>query len=441
MRARATVLLTTTALLLLTAGAASADSVIHAGPRGDGTAVTPAGFLVTPAGAQTTLGGLPLGAATSPDGGHLLVSNDGQGTQSLQVVDSDDGDVIQTIAYPAPEALFFGVAYSPDGHKAYASAGGNNKVRTYTVDGQGKLTEGAPLPLPTTNPAGQPVNLFPSGLAVSPDGATVYVADQLGDAFTAIDVATGATSTIPVGHNPMSVLLSKDGHTAYVTNQGADTLSVVDTRTLMITSTVAVGTHPNREILDAKRGLLYVSASDSDSIAVLDTRTNRVVRTFDVSPYRGAPVGSNPIGLALSPDGNTLYVANSGNNDVALVDTRQGRTTAMIPTGRYPTAPSRSRDRHQLAILNAKGLGAGPNTGPGQPDPYHPATSPDKYVGSMMKGTLSRVTLSGWKATLADWSRQVVRNNGFDERDRVRVAGQPGGVIPMHVGDRSPIKH
>ena len=441
MRARATVLLTASALVLVTAGAAGADSLIHAGPRGDGTAVTPAGFLVTPAGAQTTLGDLPLGLAASPDGRHLLVSNDGQGAQSLQVLDADDGDVVQTIAYTAPEALFVGVAYSPDGRHAYASAGGNNRIRVYTVDGHGRLTEGAPLPLPTTNPAGLPVNLYPAGLAVSPDGATVYAADQLGDAFTAVDVVSGATRTVSIGHNPLWTVLSADGRTAYVTDQGADTVSVVDTATMTVSSTVTVGTHPNRAVLDGARGLLYVSASDSDSIAVLDTRTDRVRATFDVSPYRGAPVGSNPIGLALAPDGRTLYVANSGNNDVALVDTRTGRTTAMIPTGWYPTAVHLSRDGRRLAVLNAKGLGAGPNTGPGQPDPYHPQTAPDKYVGSMIKGTLSLVHLDGWRDQLASWSRIVVRDNGFDERDRVRTGGHHGGVIPVRVGDRSPIRH
>jgi hypothetical protein len=63
------------------------------------TVITPVGFLVTPAGRQTTLDTLPLGAA--------------------------------------------------------ASAGGNNKIRVYTVDGAGALTEQAALPLPTVNPDGK----------------------------------------------------------------------------------------------------------------------------------------------------------------------------------------------------------------------------------------------------------------------------------------------
>ncbi len=155
-----------------------------------------------------------------------------QSLQVLDVSDEDDTEVEQTLPYASPEALFVGVAYSPDGTRAYASAGGNNKIRVYAVDGHGRLTEQAALPLPTTNPAGQKVNLFPAGLAVAPHGKTLYVADQLADALSTVDVATGAVRTIAVGHNPLSVVLTQDGRRAYVTNQGGDTVTVVDTLSL-----------------------------------------------------------------------------------------------------------------------------------------------------------------------------------------------------------------
>jgi YVTN family beta-propeller protein len=439
----------TVALVLSLAGVAAATGLLRAGPRGNGTAVSPVGFLVTPAGQQATLGGLPLGAAASPDGRHLLVTNNGQGVQSLQVLDLSDAadgpEVAQTIPYKSPEALFVGVAYSPDGKRAYASAGGNNKIRVYTVDGKGTLAEQPALPLPTTNPAGQKVNMFPAGLAVAPDGRTLYVADQLADALSAVDTTSGAVRTIPVGHNPLSVALTADGRRAYVTNQGADSVTVVDTSTFTAVREVRVGSHPNRLALDARKGLLYVSVGDDDKVAIVDTAAgvgttaDKVVATIDLAPYRGAPVGSNPGGLALSPDGSRLYVANSGNNDVAVIDTRSRRTVGLIPTGWYPSAVVTSRDGRTLYALNAKGLGAGPNNGPGHPNPYQPATSPDQYVGSMIKGTLSAITLNGDK--LKRWTEQVVRNNGFDERDQVRTAGNRSRVVPIHPGETSPIKH
>lgn len=87
----------------------------HAGPQGDGTALTPNGWKVMPAGRQVGLGERPYGLARSPDGATLLISNDGVDQQSLMVVDAASGTVRQTLSYPAPEALFLGVAYSPTG--------------------------------------------------------------------------------------------------------------------------------------------------------------------------------------------------------------------------------------------------------------------------------------------------------------------------------------
>src|SRR2546430_1110675 len=141
-RARRLVRLTSaiTGLAVVAGGAAFALSRGHAGPQADGTGITPVGWRVTPVGHQTALGDLPTAVAASHDGDHLLVVNAGQATQSLQVVDGQ-GDVVQTIEYKAPEALYAGVAWSPDDKHAYASAGGNNKIRTYDVAG-GTLTEG-----------------------------------------------------------------------------------------------------------------------------------------------------------------------------------------------------------------------------------------------------------------------------------------------------------
>src|SRR5919201_1036767 len=100
--------------------------VVGAGPPADGNPRSAEGWVLTPAGRQVTLGDRPLGIALGPDGRTILVSNDGQSTQSLMVIDRASGIVRQSIDYAAPEALFVGLALSPDGTQAFASAGGNN---------------------------------------------------------------------------------------------------------------------------------------------------------------------------------------------------------------------------------------------------------------------------------------------------------------------------
>lgn len=427
---------------VLVTGAAVALAVAGgqgtAGPKGDGTAVTPVGYKVTPAGRQTQLGNLPLNAVLSPDRSMLLVSNAGQGTQSLQVVDPEDSEVVQTISYPSPQAIFTGLAFSPDGRRAYAGGGGRETIHTYTVSG-GWLTETTPIKLPTKNPEGQAVNMYPAGIAVTPDGKRLVVADRLADAATVVNLGDGSMSTVAVGHAPYAVALAEDGKTAFVTNQGGDTVSVLDISgsAPAVGTAIKVGTHPNAVITDEGQDRLYVANGDSDQVSVVDVATRKVTGTIGLAPYRNAPVGSNPDALALSEDGRRLYVANSGNNDIAVIDLKSGGSTGLIPTAWYPTAVVAHDDK--LYVTNAKGLGAGPNNGPGYPNPTSTApTSPDQYSGSMLKGTLSTVPLDGGDEQLRLWTRTVVANNGFGEGNNPRAVG---AVVPRRVGERSPIEH
>ncbi|HEX6539800.1 MAG TPA: alkaline phosphatase family protein [Candidatus Dormibacteraeota bacterium] len=402
-----------------------------AGPQGDGTAVTPVGYRVTPAGSQTTLQDLPLALKLSPDGSMLLASDDGQGLaagtpydQGVQVIDPATSKVTQTIQYTSPQAVFYGLAFSPDGTHAYASGGGSEIVHTYTVSSH-QLTESTPLALPTKNPSGQSINSFPAGLQVTPDGSKLVVADHLADAVSVVPVDGSAVSTVPVGHAPLGVALSPDGKTAFVTNQGGNTVSVVDLggATPVVQQDITVGTHPNSETLDAASGRLYVADGDSDQVSVIDTHTDSLVNTVNLAPYAHANVGTNPMGLTLSPDGTTLYVANSGNNDVAVIDVGHGKIRGLVPTGWYPTSVVATDST--LYVTNGKGLGAGPNDGPGFPDPEASSQSPAQYDASMQLGTLSTIGLPLSQTALATDTVTVAANDGFNTSHTNAAMTQP----------------
>jgi YVTN family beta-propeller protein len=409
---------------------------LHAGPQGDGTGITTQGWDLTPIGQQVQLGDRPMGIAISPDGNTILVSNDGSSAiESLMVIDRASGDVVQTINYPAPEALWIGLAFSPDGTHAYASAGGDNKIRVYDVNGQ-QLTETTPilLPLPIGK-NGKPVNLYPAGLSVSPDGSKLYVADNLGDRMSVIDLSTSAVTTISVGHNPYTALVSKDGKTVYVSNWGTTTVSVVDVSgaTPVVTQTVEVGTHPNVMLLNPANNELYVANADSDNISVLDTTTNQVVRTIDLAPFPGSPVGASPDGLTISSDGRFLFVANATDNDVAIIRlARNGQpdhVEGLIPTGWIPSGVVLSPDNLQLAVINSKGLGAGPNLQ--GPNPYlDPESTDQQYVGSMIVGSLSIINTADVALHLGRYTNQVFQNDRFF----ALMNGSGDEVIKLGVG-------
>jgi YVTN family beta-propeller protein len=412
------------------------------GPRPDGTGILPNHWMLTPVGLQVEVGDRPLGIAATPDGRYLVISNNGQGVQSLVLFDTATQKVVQVLPYGSPEALFLGVVVAPDGRRVYASGGGNNKVRVYDFDGRA-LTERAPISLGDSK-----ARIFPAGLAVSADGATLYVALNLENAVAFVDTVTGqvrsrvtlAPSAKPedLGSLPYAVVVA--GTKLYVSEWNGGGVSVIDTTQAKLLRRIATGGHASSLALSPNGDRLYVANATSDTVSVIDTSSDTVVGAVDLRPYPDAPMGSMPNAVALSPDGKTLYVANGGNNDVAVVDTGTLAIRGLIPTAWFPSAVTVSADGRFLYVANMKGLGAGPN--PRGPNPER-RTPTEQYVGNMARGTLSIIDIPDGE-TLARYSAQVVKNNGFDETRKVLTqlprATAPRAV-PRRPRDPSLIRH
>jgi YVTN family beta-propeller protein len=429
-------------LIALVTAAMSAGVVqLSPGPQPDGTSVTPQGWRVTPAGTQTDLGSGPLDIAVSPAGGIALVANAGYGNHTLMVVDTATGGVIQTITtqsnalraetnrvvgrvfshfyyYGGQHGFYSGLAFSPDGSRAYAADGPGSAIHAFTVQGK-TLIEGQEI--------GIDGDVWPAGIAVSPDGARLYVAANLADTLYVVDAATRKVlGSVAVGHLPLDVALDHSGATAYVSSWGGTTVVPVDVASLTTREPITVGSHPSALALNPRRDELYVADTDSDTITVINTAQRQVARTFTDRPFEGAGIGASPNGLAVSPDGTTLYVANAGDNDVAVLPLADGANldaqSGLIPTGWYPSGVAIDSSGKELLVINMKGLGVGP-------------IQPGQYVGVLMHGTLSSIPVPD-ATQLEKYTAQVAENDRF-------TPPQPaaGNVVPVKAGDNSPIKH
>jgi len=112
---------------------------------------------------------------------------------------------------------------------------------------------------------------------------------------------------------------------AYVTNFSSNTVSVIDTATNTVVATVPVGTNPEGVAITPDGTRAYVANNGSGTVSLIDTASNTVVATVQV--------GTNPEGVAITPDGTHAYVTNAGDHTVSVIETATHTVVATVPVG------------------------------------------------------------------------------------------------------------
>jgi len=425
------------------------------GPTAQGT-LLPNGWTLTPTGQQIPVSDLPMNMVLSKDGRYLLVTTNGNGDQTVNIIDTQRGESVQNIVV---KKSWLGLEFAPDGKRFFVSGGDDNEVLIFDFVA-GKATEAGKLNLGSeayhamndraraeARRKGAGEYAFPAGLSVTPDGKRLYVAENLSNKVAVIDLATKQVITkIEVGSYPYDCLVAPDGKRVYVSNWGARNVGVIETATNQVIGTIATGDHPNDLEITRNGKTLYVANANSNTVSVIDTVQMKEIEAISTALHPKSPIGSTPNALALSPNERTLYVANADNNNVAVIDVavrRKSEVEGFIPTGWYPAAVRASRDGKRLFVANGKGVASAANPKGPQPKPgMSRAENPDlQYIGSLLKGTVSLINLPN-KAKLAQLTKQTYANSPYtDELLKAARAPRTKTAIPVRVGDPSPIKH
>jgi YVTN family beta-propeller protein len=257
--------------------------------------------------------GLGLMAAPAAAAPFAYVAN--ETSNNVSVIDTATNTVVATV----PVGTFpIGVAATPDGKHVYVA----NSVNSVSVIATATNTVVATIT----------VGLAPFGIAITPDGKHAYVTNANSDTVSVIDTATNTvTATVPVGHLPGGVAVTPDGKHVYVANFGGDfpfTVSVIDTTSNTVVATVTVGDSPQGVAATPDGKHVYVTNQDSSTVSVIATATNTVTATV--------PVGGLPVGVAVTPDGKHAYVTNFGPNNVSVIATATNTVTATVAVGTGP---------------------------------------------------------------------------------------------------------
>ncbi len=467
-------------------------------PGSEGRKITPAGHLmIDAASGRAAIGSLPVKFVRSPDlggndgkGRYLLTINSGygvqfsaktnRGQQSIAVIDLNadpEPKVIQNLYFPSPQSVSVGVRFvekaDKDGNfRFYVSGGFENKVWIFKFSPNVALPI-SPLPekdkteisapyidvsgfatsAPSPNYNDNVAAVYPLGIAISPDGETLFTANNLGDTLGIISDLRDSRKITRVrlqrpGSNQfvypyeVEVVPAKEGKSAakaYVSLWGDGRVAVIDLKNQNRVSHIVVDRHPTAMILNKSATKLFVVNSNADTVSVIDTKTDKVAGTISLKLLEAEPIGTSPEGLALSDDEKTLYVANAHANAVAVVRLEDGPTggalngkaatvrgtkgslLGFIPSGQYASAVAVVQNK--LFIGNGKGTGVEAssmivnNSGrvPNSPNSSFPQTDRSQggqYSGSIVAGNISLVAVPDEKK-LYDYSQQVMRNNNL----------------------------
>eukprot|EP00947_MAST-08B_sp_MAST-8B-sp1_P004768 g4768.t1 len=262
----------------------------------------------------------PTFVACTLDGKQLFVSD--WGSEKIREVNVADG-AVTTLAGSGEDgsedgvgaAASFssprGLALSPDGEQLFVSDSGSGKIRAVNV------ADGAVTTLAGSGEEGSEDGVgaaasfeAPTGLALSPDGKQLFVADAGGHKIRVVNVVDGAVTTLSgsgvprsedgVGaaasfYDPYGLALSPDGKQLFVSEH--DKIRVVNVADGAVTTLAGSGVPRSEDGVGADA-------------------------SFNV-----------PYGLALSPDGKQLFVADGEGNKTRVVNVADGAVTTLAGSG------------------------------------------------------------------------------------------------------------
>ncbi len=391
----------------------------------DARVLLPNGWSLTPVGKSLPLGDLPLNLAVSKSRKYMAATNNGQSTQSLQLIDVSKEIILDSITIPKS---WYGLKFSADEKYLYASGGHDNWILKYSIkDNKLQLQDSISLGKKW------PVKISPAGIEIDDSRELLYVVTKENNSLYIVDLKTKhLVDSTSLGAEAYTCLLSSDKKTLYISLWGGDKVLYYDTEKRTITHEIAVGDNPNEMCLSRNGKYLFVANANDNSVSVIDVAQQKVIETLNAALYPNSPSGSTSNGVALSIDEKTLYIANADNNCLSVFDVSEpgkSKSKGFIPVGWYPTNVKVIGKK--IFVSNGKGFSSMAN--PYGPSPFGARQSVTyqqgdnkkpkevQYIAGLFKGTLSIIEEPSEKQ-LSVYSQAVYANTPYTKDKELNAA-------------------
>ncbi|MYB54302.1 MAG: hypothetical protein F4X77_19205 [Acidobacteriia bacterium] len=349
------------------AGPASAQ--VKVGRQPDASVILPTGQRITPAGTQVVVNSMPIAAAASRDGRHLLVLQSGYETPSISVLDTQAKSLRNRVELAD---AWLGLALSDAGDRLYVSGGARQSVWELSFrSGDLRLEREFPIP---GECAGNCSSLI-GDVLIDRDDRILYVMDVLRDRVVVVNSQSGLVlGEFKTGIAPYRARQTPDGKHLLISHWGEASVGLYRLADRRLVERIPLGEHPtDLEVVVGEVQVpgaeedevltyparLFVACAHSDNLWTYGITSNNRFELLDarsVAPRPDSPIGSLPSALGVSGDKRTLYIANAGNNIILAVNIEEAfpEPAGALPTGWFPTAVVGLEDG-ALAYLSGKG--------------------------------------------------------------------------------------
>ena len=214
---------------------------------------------------------------------------------------------------------FTGLAFSPDGTRVYL-ANVNGDIKVFGVDRDSVISPLFSMALPPAKAPGREDEI-PAGIAVSADGKKIYVAGNLSNRLLELDAATGKVlRQWNVGVAPLEVVLA--GHKIYVSNWGG--------RQPDASSATGPAGRGTRVRVDAR------SIASEGSVSVIDLDEHPTSNIQHPTSNAEITTGPHACALAVSPNGRWVVAASAGADTLSVIDTRNDEVAETLCARQNP---------------------------------------------------------------------------------------------------------
>jgi len=403
------------------------------------------GWKLSPVGKSFPLGDLPLNLAVSKSSKYMAVTNNGQGIQSIQLIDLKTEKIIDSVSIGKS---WFGLKFSADEKYLYASGGHDNWIIQYEIKNNklvvaDRIVLGKPWP----------TKIGPAGIEIDEQHQKMYVVTRENSSLYIIDLKSKQIEKqLGLDAEGYDCKINYSAKELYVSCWGCDKVLILDMEKNIWKAPISVGDNPNEMILSPDEKLLYVCNSNDNSVSIIDLKSKHVIETLDAALFPNSPSGSTTNSVALDFKSKRLYIANANNNCIAVFDvTNPGKSMAkgFIPVGWYPTSVRLIKGK--LWVANGKGFT--PKANPFGPSPlrkreeviHHGGITKQgsevQYIGSLFTGTMSVIPVPS-QTLLDQYSKAVYKNTPYSiSKTEIADTKAPGYPIPVKLGQASPIKY